>query len=106
VPLPATAREGEPAEVCLAAIDARTATELPALLATLASGVEVLVVAPVGREGGRAWLGWAMSLARRVHPLPLEHVCDALRHAGVVDVRVLDVEGPLGIVVVRGCVAG
>jgi hypothetical protein len=43
-----------------------------------------------------------LARAKRLRPVSLEDACDALRHAGVVDVRVRRVDGALPIVVVSG----
>lgn len=92
-------------DALVVAVDARSSAELRTFVEPLAAGTDVVVVAPISREGGRAWIGWAVSLARRVRALPLEDVCDPLRQAGVVDVRVLDVTGSLGLAVVSGRVS-
>lgn len=92
-------------DALVVAVDARSSAELRALVEPLAAGTEVVVVAPIAREGGRAWIGRALALARRVRAVPLEDVCDPLRQAGVVDVRVLDVTGALGLAVVTGRVS-
>ncbi len=87
----------------LAIVDEKSlAATLPALVADAPGGVPVVVVLPLRREGGRGLVGRISARARRLGQVELTSACDALRREGVVGVRVLDVEGALGLAVLSG----
>lgn len=102
--LPASLVEDEAGVAArVAVVDEQTleATVGP-LLAGAPGEVRVVVVAPISREGGRGLASRLSTRVRRLTPVDLEDVCEALRHASVIDVRVVDVDGPLGLAVLTG----
>ena len=87
----------------MAVVDATSLeAALPPLLASAAPGVRVVVVAPVARSGGRGLVSKVATGARRLTPAQLVDACEALRHSGVIGVRVVDVAGALGLAVLSG----
>lgn len=91
---------GEPGyDVHLAVLDAATLADAATALAAMPAGQRVAWAMPVARPGVVAWIA---SRARGVGPVLLEDACDALRRAGVVDVRVTETAGALPAVVVTG----
>ncbi len=93
------AREDEPADVMIAALDAASFSDAIARLGIQARPLRIAWVLPIA---GASVVGWVVARARRLQPVVLEDACDALRHAGVVDVRVTRVHGALPVVVLSG----
>lgn len=93
------AAPGEDVDALVAAIDATTIDAAASQLGALAGGKALAWVMPVARAGV---LGWAFARARRLGPVVLEDVCDTLRRAGVIDVRVAEIDGRLPLVLVSG----
>lgn len=91
--------EADAADALLAAIDAESLESAVARASGLPADRALAWVMPVARPG---LVGWALSRARRLSPLALEDVCDALRRIGVVEVRVTEIDGRLPLVVVTG----
>lgn len=89
----------EGCDLFAAAIDAASLADAVARVATLPGQVRIAWAMPVARPG---LAGWLLARARRLRPVVLEDACDALRRAGVVDLRVTTVQGSLPIVVLSG----
>ncbi|MFO0685463.1 MAG: hypothetical protein U0234_25615 [Sandaracinus sp.] len=102
LPLPpgvVPAGPGETADTTIVAVDAASVEGLGATLAPIVPGERLVVVVPPTPQ---SLLGQVLARARRIEPVPLERVCTALRHVGVVDVRVTHVPGRLRLAVVTG----
>jgi hypothetical protein len=98
----AEAREGEPTDALIAAVDG---SSLAAAAAEVVPGERMLRIAwvvAVTQRGARGVWSWMFSRARRLRPIALEDACDALRRAGVVELRVVAIEGSLGLALVHG----
>lgn len=80
-------------------LDAASLADGAAHVAALPADRTLAWAFPVARPGV---VPWALARARRLQPLALEDACDALRHAGVIDVRVTSLPGSLPIAVVTG----
>jgi hypothetical protein len=104
VALPASVVEDEAGLAArMAVVDAQTLrTTLGPLLASAPPGLRVVIVTPLARPGGRGLVGRLTASARRLAPTELVDACEALRHSGVVEVRVIDVAGALGLAVLSG----
>lgn len=102
LPLPPAAiaaGPGERVDALIAAFDAASITGMPEELAACAPDERIVLVVP---PASQSLVGQVLARARRVGPVPVERVCTALRHAGVVDVRVAHVPGTLRLAVVSG----
>ena len=100
--LPAGATEtNEPsiADTVVMSFDAVSVAEAAARVASFPAHRTIACALPIARAGV---VSWALARARRLQPVELEDACDALRHAGVIDVRVTSLPGSLPIAVVTG----
>ena len=98
----AVAREGESSEVHIASVDASGLPSALLSLRVMPNGGRIAWALPVAREGARGALAWIISRSRRLRPIALEDACDALRRAGVVDLRVTTIDGSAGLAVLSG----
>jgi len=87
------------ADATLMTLDASSLGQGATHVAQLPAHHRVAWAFPLARPGVMVW---ALSRARRLQPVQLEDACDALRHAGVVDVRVTMLEGILPIALLTG----
>jgi hypothetical protein len=101
--LPAGVTEVADAETEITALDAASLAEAIGRAAALPAGRRLVWAMPLAAPGV---VGWALARARRVQPVALEDACDGLRRAGVVDVRVVRVDGALATVVISGRTTG
>ena len=101
--LPASWVESETGSVVIAGADRATLGDaVEALAAAASADVLVALVVPLSRDGAAGVLARTAAWVRRVAPVAMEDACAALRHAGVVSVRVIDVAGVLGLAVIVG----
>jgi hypothetical protein len=107
IALRAPSIQGASSQLGLAAlptpIDAATLADAAATIATMLPETTIAWSMPIVAPG---MLRWALARMRRVRPVQLEDACEALRHAGVLDVRVTTIEGALPSVVLTGRTTG
>jgi hypothetical protein len=103
VALPAglVATTDEAFDVWLATLDASSLDAAAAELAAM-NETRVAWIVPIAGSGARGAFSWMLARSKKLRPIALEAVCDVLRHAGVVDVRVVRMEGSSGLALVHG----
>jgi hypothetical protein len=104
VALPPSFREDEAgADARIAVVDGKTlAATLGPLLDGAAADVRVVIVTPLASHGGRGFVSSIRASLRRLTPIARVEACEALRHLGVIRVRVTEVPGSLGLAVLSG----